>query len=106
MQFGEVLFFYVNVMLDKNSQFINFIVDYKYEKCGKVMIYVLIGIVIYFFCYVIYQIKDIGDICILLKIYNLDCNEFFEGVIFLDDCDILIIYVQLKDESLVVSVLI
>lgn len=104
--FGIVLLLYINDMLDRNEQFNNFIVDYKYEKCGWVIIYVLIGIIIYLFKYVIDKIKDIGDIILLLKICNFECNVFYEGVEFFDDCDVLISYVLLKDELLVVSFII
>ncbi|EMP7249530.1 LysR family transcriptional regulator [Enterobacter cloacae] len=104
-QFGEALLPYVNATLDKNSQLINFIADYKHEKRGKVTIYAPTGIVTYLSRHVIHQIKDIGDIRISLKTYNLDRNEFSEGVTFPDDCDILITYAQPKDESLVASVL-
>ena len=104
-QFGEALLPYVNATLDKNSQLVNFIADYKHEKRGKVTIYAPTGIVTYLARHVIHQIEDIGDIRISLKTYNLDRNEFSEGVTFPDDCDILITYAQPKDESLVASVL-
>lgn len=68
-------------------------------------IYAPTGIVTYLARHVIHQIEDIGDIRISLKTYNLDRNEFSEGVTFPDDCDILITYAQPKDESLVASVL-
>ena len=83
----------------------NFIADYKHEKRGKVTLYAPTGIVTYLARHVIHQIKDIGDIRISLKTYNLDRNEFSEGVSFPDDCDILITYAQPKDGSLVASVL-
>ena len=104
-QFGEALLPYVNATLDKNSQLVNFIADYKHEKRGKVTIYAPTGIVTYLARHVIHQIEDIGDIRISLKTYNLDRNEYSEGVSFPDDCDILITYAPPKDESLVASVL-
>ncbi|HFT0377948.1 LysR family transcriptional regulator [Enterobacter mori] len=104
-QFGEALLPYVNATLDKNSQLINFIADYKHEKRGKVTIYAPTGIVTYLARHVIHKIEEIGDIRLSLKTYNLDRNEFSDGVTFPDDCDILITYAQPKDENLVASVL-
>lgn len=104
-QFGEALLPYVDATLDKNSQLINFIADYKHEKRGKVTIYAPTGIVTYLARHVIHKIEEIGDIRLSLKTYNLDRNEFSDGVTFPDDCDILITYAQPKDENLVASVL-
>ena len=104
-QFGEALLPYVNASLEKNSQLINFIADYKHEKRGKVTIYAPTGIVTYLARHVIHKIEEIGDIRLSLKTYNLDRNEFSEGVSFPDDCDILITYAPPKDENLVASVL-
>jgi len=104
-QFGEALLPYVNASLDKNSQLINFIADYKHEKRGKVTIYAPTGIVTYLARHVIHKIEEPGDIRLSLKTYNLDSNEFAEGVTFPDDCDILLTYAQPKDENLVASVL-
>jgi DNA-binding transcriptional LysR family regulator len=70
-----------------------------------VTIYAPTGIVTYLARHVIHKIEEIGDIRISLKTYNLDSNEFSEGVSFPDDCDILITYAQPKDENLVASVL-
>lgn len=104
-QFGEALVPYVNASLDKNSQLINFIADYKHEKSGRVTIYAPTGIITYLARHVVHEIEEIGDIHLALKTYNLDRNEFAEGVSFPDDCDILITYAQPKDENLVASVL-
>lgn len=104
-QFGEALLPYINASLEKNSQLINFIGDYKHEKRGKVTIYGPTGIITYLARQVVHKIDDIGDISISLKTYNLSANEFFEGVAFPDDCDILITYAQPKAESLVASTL-
>lgn len=104
-QFGEALLPHINASLEKNSQLINFIADYKHEKRGKVTIYGPTGIITYLARYVVHEITDIGDISISLKTYNLNGNEFFEGVTFPDDCDILITYAQPKDESLVATTL-
>lgn len=104
-QFGEALLPYINASLEKNSQLINFIDDYKHEKRGKVTLYAPTGIITYLARHVIHQINDTGDISISLKTYNLSANEFYEGVAFPDDCDILITYAQPKDESLVASIL-
>lgn len=100
-QFGEVLLPYINASLDKNSQLINFIADYKHEKSGRVTIYAPTGIVTYLARHVIHNLQEIGDIRIFLKTYNPNRNELSEGVSFPDDCDILITYAQPKDESLV-----
>ncbi|MCU6668396.1 LysR family transcriptional regulator [Enterobacteriaceae bacterium H4N4] len=104
-QFGEALLPYINSSLEKNSQLINFIDDYKHEKRGKVTLYAPTGIITYLARHVIHEIDDTGDISISLKTYNLSANEFYEGVAFPDDCDILITYAQPKDESLVASIL-
>ena len=104
-QFGESLLPFIDASLEKNEQLINFIADYKNEKRGKVTLYAPSGIVTYLARHVIHEIENIGDIRISLKTYNLDRNEFFEGVTFPDDCDILITYAQPKDESLVASTL-
>lgn len=104
-QFGEALLPYVNASLDKNSQLINFIADYKHEKRGKVTLYAPTGIVTYLARHVIHKIEEIGEIRLSLKTYNLNRNEFSEGVSFPDDCDVLITYAQPKDENLVASVL-
>ena len=104
-QFGEALLPYINASLDKNSQLINFIADYKHEKRGRVTLYAPTGIVTYLARHVIHQIEDIGDIRLCLKTYNLERNEYAEGVSFPDDYDILITYAQPKDENLVASVL-
>lgn len=104
-QFGEALLPFIDATLDKNTQLINFIADYKHEKRGKVTIYAPTGIVTYLARHVIHKIKEIGDIRLSLKTYNLDRNEFSEGVSFPEDCDILITYAQPKDENLVASVL-
>ena len=102
-QFGESLLPFINSSLEKNEQLINFISDYKHEKRGKVTIYAPTGIVTYLARHVVHEIKNIEDIRISLKTYNLNGNEFYEGVTFPDDCDILITYAQPKDESLVAS---
>lgn len=104
-QFGESLLPFIDASLEKNEQLINFIADYKHEKRGKVTLYAPSGIVTYLARHVIHEIENIGDIRISLKTYNLERNEFFEGVTFPDDCDILITYAQPKDESLVASTL-
>jgi DNA-binding transcriptional LysR family regulator len=104
-QFGEALLPYINASLEKNSQLINFIADYKNEKRGRVTIYGPTGIVTYLSRSIIHEIEDIGEISISLKTYNLMQNEYFEGVTFPDDCDILITYAQPKDENLVASTL-
>jgi K+-transporting ATPase ATPase C chain len=82
-QFGESLLPYINSTLEQNEQLINFIADYKHEKRGKVTIYAPTGISIYLARYVIHEITDINDIRISLKTYNLNRNEFYEGVTFL-----------------------
>lgn len=104
-QFGEALLPFINASLDKNEQLINFIADYKHEKRGKVTIYGPTGIINYLARQVIHQFEDIGEIRISLKTYNLTRNEYFEGVTFPDDCDILITYAQPKDENLVARTL-
>lgn len=104
-QFGESLLPYINRSLKQNERLINFIGDYKHEKRGKVTIYAPTGIITYLARYVIHEIKNLEDIHISLKTYNLSTNEFYEGVTFPDDCDILITYAQPKDENLVASTL-
>ncbi|ELW1648768.1 LysR family transcriptional regulator [Enterobacter oligotrophicus] len=104
-QFGEALLPYINDSLDKNSQLINFIADYKHEKRGRVTIYGPTGIVTYLARHVIHEIAEIGDIRICLKTYNPDRYELIEGVSFPDDCDILITYAPPKDENLVACLL-
>lgn len=75
-QFGEALLPYIDASLDKNDQLVNFIADYKHEKRGKVTLYAPTGIVTYLARHVIHQIKDIGDIRISLKTYNLTAMNF------------------------------
>ena len=104
-QFGESLLPYINSTLEQNEQLVNFIADYKHEKRGKVTLYAPTGIITYLARYVIHEIADIDDIRISLKTCNLNSNEFYEGVTFPDDCDILITYAQPKDESLVATTL-
>jgi len=104
-QFGEALLPFINASLEKNDQLVNFIADYKHEKRGKVTIYGPTGIITYLARHVVHEIDNIGEIRISLKTCNLDRNEYFEGVIFPDDCDILISYAQPKDENLVAMTL-
>lgn len=104
-QFGESLLPYINSALEKNEQLINFIADYKHEKRGRVTIYAPTGIITYLARYVVHEITDIDDIRISLRTYNLNGTEFYDGVTFPDDCDILITYAQPKDESLVATTL-
>lgn len=105
-QFGQSLLPFINASLEKNEQLVNFIADYKHEKRGKVTIYGPTGIITWLARHVIHEIDNIGDIRISLKTYNLNGSEFLEGVVFPDDCDILITYAQPKDESLVATTLI
>ncbi|MFT2789634.1 LysR family transcriptional regulator [Serratia sp. T13T92] len=104
-QFGEALVPFINASLEKHEDLANFISDYKHEKRGRVTIYGPIGIISYLSKSVIHEIKDIGDIHIHLKTYNLNRHEFFEGAEFPDDCDILITNTLPKDENLVASYL-
>lgn len=104
-QFGEALVPYINATLEKNEELANFVSDYKHEKRGRVTIYGPTGVVSYLARSVIHKIKDIGDIHIHLKTYNLNRHEFFEGAEFPDDCDILITNTLPKDEGLVASYL-
>lgn len=101
--FGTALLPYINDMLDRNDQLNNFIADYKHEKRGRVTVYAPTGVVAYLSQHVIAKIKDIGEISLSLKTWNLERKAFYEGVEFPDDCDILITYAHPKDESLVSS---
>ncbi|CAM6479304.1 LysR family transcriptional regulator [Citrobacter sedlakii] len=101
--FGTALLPYINDVLNRNEQLINFIADYKHEKRGRVTVYAPTGIVSYLSKKVIANIKDIEDITLSLKTCNLERKAFYEGVEFPEDCDILITYAHPKDHSLVAS---
>ncbi|WP_052282917.1 LysR family transcriptional regulator [Kluyvera genomosp. 1] len=102
-RFGESLLPYVNDLLEKENQLNNFIDDYKHEKNGRVTIYSPTMINAYLARNVVNTIKDIGNISLYLKTFNLEPKSFYEGSDFPDDCDILISCVQPKNESLVAS---
>lgn len=102
-RFGESLLPYVNDLLEKENQLNNFIDDYKHEKRGRVTLYSPTMINAYLARNVINTIKDIGNISLYLKTFNLEPKSFYDGSEFPDDCDILISCVQPKNESLVAS---
>lgn len=102
-RFGESLLPYVNDLLEKENQLNHFVADYKHEKNGRVTIYSPTMINAYLARNVVNTIKDIGNISLYLKTFNLERKSFHEGSEFPDDCDILISCVQPKNESLVAS---
>lgn len=102
-RFGESLLPYVTSLLEKENQLNNFISDYKHEKNGRVTIYSPTMINAYLAKNVINTLKDIGNISLSLKTFNLERKSFYEGSDFPDDCDILVSCVQPKNESLVAS---
>lgn len=102
-RFGESLLPYVNDLLNKETQLNNFIADYKHEKNGRVTVYAPTMISAYLARNVVANIKDIGNINLYLKTFNMERQAFYEGSDFPDDCDILISCAQPKNESLVAS---
>lgn len=102
-RFGEALIPYVNELLEKETQLNNFIADYKHEKKGRVSVYAPTMINAYLARNVVNKIKDIGNINLYLKTFNLERKSLYEGSDFPDDCDILISCVQPKNESLVAN---
>lgn len=99
--FGESLLVKVNDYLKQTEDLATFISDYKQEKCGKVTIYAPTGIVSFLSQKVLSEFKDTGDIHIALRTYNLERNEFYDGLTFPADADIMLTYARPKDESLV-----
>lgn len=99
--FGEHLLPKVNQYLSQTDDLESFITDYKKEKRGKVTLYAPTGIVIFLSQHVIPKLSDSGEIRIELRTLNLGRNEFYDGVTFPDDADILLTYARPKDESLV-----
>ena len=102
-RFGESLLPYVNDLLEKENQLNNFISDYKHEKNGRVTIYSPTMITAYLAKNVVNTIKDIGNITLCLKTFNLERKSFYEGSDFPEDCDILLSCVRPKNESLVAN---
>ena len=99
--FGSSLLPYINKQLENQKGLNDFICDYKKEKTGTVTIYAPSGIINFVCNEIVPGIKDIGNVVISLKTRNPFNNEHNEGLVFPDDCDIMIAYSQPRDEDLV-----
>jgi DNA-binding transcriptional LysR family regulator len=101
--FGEALLPEVDHYLNQTDELDTFITDYKNEKRGKITLYAPTGIVMFLAQKVIPHLQDCGEISIALRTSNLKCNEFYDGLAFPDDADVLLTYARPKDESLVAN---
>lgn len=103
--FGESLLVKVDGYLAQTHELESFITDYKREKIGKVTIFAPTGIVNFMSQRVLPALSDTGDITLALRTYNLERNEFYDGLSFPSDADIMLTYAMPKDESLVATTL-
>lgn len=99
--FGKKLLPYIEKNIESIQVTSDFITDYKSKKSGVVTVYAPMGIMKFISKEVIHAIKEKEGIIIALKIYNPTNEEFFSGMVFPEDCDILLTYTDPKDDTLV-----
>lgn len=101
--FGEQILPHINAVLNDHEQIINFISAYKHDKQGVVTLCGTTGIMSFLARNIIHEIKDVEEIKIRLKTYNPEPEEWVEGGVFPEHCDILVTALRPKDESLVAN---
>lgn len=101
--FNTTLLPYINNILNKNKQLNNFITNYKHKKHNQITIYTPTNIITYLSKHIINKIKNINNITLSLKTYNLKHNTFYKNIKFPNNYNILINYTPPKNKSLITN---